>query len=228
MTIARFALRRSFRSPLNILLLCILPIGVVFIPQAEGTILPLGLHFYGQVIMFAAFLMVRSVVDDRMSGVLRRIAVAPISYFRYLTETLAAYGILLVAQNAVVVALARIIYGEQLGSPLLQFLALTFFSITSIAFCLAGFSLFGRRESAYGTIAMAIVLLSIIGGFYWPVDVMPLFLQKLAIVTPPYWLMRALRNIQEGGAPLQLVLSLLTMLLFSVAFLVVGSRRRMD
>jgi ABC-2 type transport system permease protein len=228
MTILRYALKRSFRGGFNILLLCVLPVGVVFIPPVEGTVLPLGIHFYGQVIMFAAFLMVRSVVDDRSSGVLARIAVAPVSYLRYLCETLMAYGLLLVLQNAVVVALASVLYGRSLGSPLLQFVALACFSLTSISFCLAGFSLFGRREAAYGSLSTAITLLAMIGGFYWPVEMMPEFLQRVALVTPPYWLINALSALQRGDPPGRFALSVAIMVLFTMAFLVVGSRRRME
>jgi ABC-2 type transport system permease protein len=228
MTILRFALRRSFRGGFNILLLCVLPVGVVFIPPQEGTTLPLGIHFYGQVIMFAAFLMVRSLVDDRVSGVLTRIAVAPVSYFRYLWETLLAYGILLVLQNAVVVALGLVLYGWSLGSPLLQLVAFSCFSLSSIALCLAVFSLFGRRETAYGTLSTVILLLSLIGGFYWPVEMMPEPLQRAALLTPPYWLVNALTALQRGDAPARFALSVVIMLLFTMAFLVVGSRRRLE
>ncbi|HUX21469.1 MAG TPA: ABC transporter permease [Spirochaetia bacterium] len=228
MTVFRFALRRSFRSPLNILLLCVLPVGVVFIPPVEGTTLPLGIHFYGQVIMFASFLMVRSIVDDRASGVLTRVAVAPIGYLRYLTETLLAYGVLLVAQNAVVVVLGSTLYGDRFRLPVLQLLALVCFSFTSLSFCLAGFSLFGRKDAAYGAIATVIILLSMIGGFYWPIEFMPGFLQKAALFTPPYWLIRALVGLQTGDPPIRLVFSLIIMVLFAMAFLVVGSRRRLE
>ena len=228
MTILRFALKRSFRSPFNILLLCALPVGVIFIPPLEGTTLPLGVHFYGQVIMFAAFLMVRSVVDDRSSGVLVRIGVAPLSYFRYLSETLLAYGMLLVLQNVVVVALGRALYGDIFGSPFLQLIAFACFSLTSIALCLAGFSLFGRRDTAYGSLSTFIILLSLIGGFYWPVEMMPEFLQKVALFLPPYWLVRALTGLRNGDPPAQFALSVVIMVLFTMAFLVVGSRRRME
>ncbi len=228
MTILRFALKRSFRNPFNIILLCVLPVGVVFIPVVPGSILPLGFHLYGQVIMYAAFLMVRTTVEDRLSGVLARIAAAPVSYFRYLWETLMAYGLLLVLQNAVVVGLGVVRYGEALGAPFLQFLAFSCFSLTSIAFSLAGFSLFGRREIAYASIATTITLLSLLGGFYSPVEIMPKALQRAAMVTPPYWLINALSVLQRGDPPTQFVLSLAIMLLFAMVFLVVGSRRRME
>ena len=57
---------------------------------------------------------------------------------------------------------------------------------------------------------------------------MPEVLQKAAMVTPPYWLINALSVLQRGDAPGRFVLSLAIMLLFTMAFLVVGSRRRME
>ena len=117
----------------TVLALCGLPVGLVFVPMVPGSILPLGIHFYGQVIMFAAFLMVRTTMEDRVSGVLARIGVAPVSHFRYLWETLLAYGLLLVAQNALIAGLGSVVYGGTLKAPLLQFVALSCFSLTSIA-----------------------------------------------------------------------------------------------
>jgi ABC-2 type transport system permease protein len=228
MTIFLFTLKRALRSPVNILLLAVLPAGIVFVPVVPGSTLPLGFHLYGQVIMFAAFLMVRSTVEDRLSGTLTRIAVAPVSYFRYLGETLLAYGLLMVLQNALFVGLGLARYGGSLGAPLLQFAAFSCFSLASIAFSLAGFSLFGRRELAYGSLPMAITLLSLLGGFYSPVEIMPVALRKAAMVTPPYWLVNALSALARGEAPGRFVLSITIMLLFAMAFLVVGSRRRME
>ncbi len=57
---------------------------------------------------------------------------------------------------------------------------------------------------------------------------MPDALQKAAMVTPPYWLINALSALRAGEAPGRFVLSVAIMLLFAMAFLVVGSRRRME
>jgi ABC-2 type transport system permease protein len=227
-TILTFALKRSFRNPFNILLLTVLPVGLTFVPMVPGSVLPLGFHLYGQVIMFAAFLMVRTTMEDRVSGVLTRIGVAPVSHFRYLWETLLAYGLLLVAQNAVVAGLGAVVHGETFKAPLRQFAALACFSLTSIAFSLAGCSLFGRREVTYATVPTVITLLSLLGGFYAPVEMMPDALQKAAMFTPPYWLIKALSVLQRGDPSGRFVLSIAIMLLFALAFLVVGSRPRME
>jgi len=230
MTILRFALKRSVRSPANILLLCVVPVGVAFLPSVEGQgwTLPIGFHFYGMVVMFAAFLMVRSIVEDRLSGALVRIGAAPVSHFRYLAENLAAYGALLLIQNAVVVGLGVLVHGTRIPSPFLLFVAYFCFSLTSIAFALAWCSLFGRRDVAYGTLSSIIMVLSMLGGFYWPIAIMPEFMRRAAAVTPCYWMMEAADALAKGGPSWRFALSLAVMLLFTVAFLLVGSRRRME
>jgi ABC-2 type transport system permease protein len=230
MTILRFALKRAFRSPVNVLLLCVIPVGVALLPAVEGRdwTLPIGYHLYGMVIMSAAFLMVRSILEDRISGALQRISAAPVSHMRYLAETLLAYGALLLIQTVLVVGIGVLAHGGRIHSPLLLFVAYFFFSLTSIAFALAWCSLFGRRDVAYGTLSSVITLLTMLGGFYWPIEIMPVFLQRTAPLNPCYWLMEAARELQKSGLTWRFALSLAVMLLFTVAFLLVGSRRRME
>ena len=57
---------------------------------------------------------------------------------------------------------------------------------------------------------------------------MPEPLQKVALFTPPYWLVNALTVLRRGDPPARFALSLVIMLLFTMAFLVVGSRRRLE
>jgi ABC-2 type transport system permease protein len=229
MTILRFALKRAFRSPANVLLLCVIPAGLAFLPSGttEWT-LPIGFHFYGLVIMFAAFLMVRSIVEDRLTGVLARISAAPVSHLRYLAENLLAYGVLLMIQNALAVGLGVAVHGGRIPSPFLLFAAYFFFSLTSIAFALAWCSLFGRRDVAYGTLSSVIMILSMLGGFYWPLQIMPDVMRRMAPITPCYWMMEAANVLRTGGQPWRFAFSLAVMLLFTVAFLLIGSRRRME
>lgn len=230
MTILKYALLRAFRSPANILLLCAIPAGVVFLPDVEGQgwTLPVGFHFYGMVVMFAAFLMVRSLVEDRLSGALMRIGAAPVSHLRYLAENLLAYGTLLLIQNALVVGLGVLVHGSRIPSPVLLFAAYFCFSLTSISFALAWCSLFSRRDVAYGTLSSLIMILSMLGGFYWPIEIMPEIMRRVAPVTPPFWMMEAAGALEQGGPAWRFALSLAVMLLFTGAFLLVGSRRRIE
>jgi ABC-2 type transport system permease protein len=227
MTIFRFTLKRVFRSPLNLLLVCVLPVGAAFLPSAPGWPVPIGFYMYGAIILYASFLMLRSVVEDGLSGIFQRIGAAPVTYLRYLWETLLAYGLILVIQNAVMVGLGVLIHGDRIPSPLLLFVAYTAFSVTSLALCLAAGSLFRNREAAYGTISGVLMFLGMIGGFFWPLEIMPPALRRAAMATPCYWLVQAVQVLSDNGTPGRFALCLAIMLLYAVAFLLVGSRRRM-
>ncbi len=227
MIILRFALRRGLGNPILTAMLFLLPAAVVFLPRTPNTVLPVGFHIYGILLLFTAFLMIRIIVEDRESGVFLRIGAAPVTHFRYLLESLIAYAIVLLVQNALVVGLGVLVHGKSLIAPWRLFAAYAVFSSTAIAFCLAVCAMFRLREAAYGTCSSLIIVISMLGGAYFSTEIMPVSLQRVAMVTPTYWLFNALRIAETGGARSGFALSLGIMLLFTVAFLIAGSKRRL-
>ncbi len=227
MTIFRFALIRAFRRPLNLLLICGLPLAAAFLPAAPGWVVPIGFQMYGALLLFGAFLMLRSVVDDGASGLFQRIGAAPVTQFRYIWETFLAYALVLVAQNAIMVGLGVLVHGERLRSPLLLFVAFAAFSLTSLSISLAGGALLRNRDTAYQALSTLLMVMAMIGGFFWPLEILSPALRRAAMATPCYWLVHAMETLQRGGPGGQFVLSLAVMLLFAIAFLLVGSRRRL-
>jgi ABC-2 type transport system permease protein len=227
MTVFLYTLKRSFRNLLNLLFIIVLPLGLVFLPRAPemGWDAPIGFQFYSGLVFFIAFLLIRGVAEDRGSGILTRIAAAPITHFRYLSQTLLAYACLMVAQNAAMVFGGALYHGGVLGNPLRLFLAHGTFSLAALAFCLAVCSLIRLREVAYGACAALIIFLSAIGGAMWPTSTMPDLLRRAAMVSPVYWLNIAVTSTPGEGD--QFALSLAVMLLFTLVFLFAGSKRRM-
>lgn len=59
-----------------------------------------------------------------------------------------------------------------------------------------------------------------------PVQAMPIFFQRLAMLLPTYWLAEGMILAVEGAPAADLVFPLVMMLLFSVAFILLGSLRR--
>ena len=66
-----------------------------------------------------------------------------------------------------------------------------------------------------------------LGGAYFPVEIMPTSLQRVSMVTPTYWLFNALRIAEQGDHDSRFALSLGIMVLFTLAFLIAGSKRRL-
>ena len=227
MIILRFALKRGLGNPFVTAFLLLLPAGVVFLPRGLGAALPVGFHIYGIILLFTAFVMIRIIVEDRESGVFLRIGAAPVTHFQYLLESLLAYALVLLVQNALVVGLGILVHGRSLVAPWRLFAAYGVFSSTAIAFCLAVCALFRLREVAYGTCSTLIIVISMLGGAYFPVEMMPVSLQRVSMVTPMYWLFNALRIAERGDDHSQFALSLGIMLLFTTVFLIAGSKRRL-
>ncbi|WP_066189872.1 ABC transporter permease [Gracilibacillus timonensis] len=227
MTIFLFAIKRCFRDIMNIVLLCVLPIIVIWMPDAEWTPLPLGFQLYGAVLFFAAAKLVSIMMEDRMKGVLMRIGVAPVTHFQYLWQNLLAYTLILMVQ-IILVMIGGLLYGYDLVDPLFLFLVYLLFAITSISFSLAWFMLFRHKETALVILMSLIMLMSMAGGMLWPIDLMPEFMQRLVMLLPTYWLIESLTIVTTQADKTELFIPLVMLLMFTMAFLVVGSRRRLS
>jgi ABC-2 type transport system permease protein len=225
MTVFLYTLKRSFRSRLNLVLICLVPLGLLFIPRFGDYEMPFGFHLYSELVFFIAFFLIRTVTEDRAAGILARIAAAPITHLSYLGQTLLANACILLAQNTLMVGGGVLLHGSALGRPLLLLAAYWSFSLTALSFCLAMCSLIRAREAAYSSCSFLIVLFAAIGGALWPSRTLPVFLKRLSLVSPMYWLHNALRAVTGSGD--QYVLSLTVMLLLTVVFLIAGSKRRM-
>ncbi|KLU39053.1 MAG: ABC transporter permease [Limnochordia bacterium] len=227
MTIFRFVLKRFLRNPANILLVTLLPIAVVFMPPSGWFPLPMGFQYFGMVLMFIAARMGTIVMEDRIKGTLLRIGLAPVKHSQYLWQTLAAFALILVGVSGIVVALGTAVHGNRLVAPGTLFLVFSCFSIASLGFSLAWFSLFRNREGAVATITGVIPLMMMLGGIMWPVQAMPSLFQRLAMLVPTYWLTKGLLSAADGARLLGLGLPLGLMLLYSAAFVLLGSMRRL-
>lgn len=225
MTIFLYTLKRCFRSPVNLVLVCVVPVGLLFLPRFGSYEMPFGFHLYSELVFFIAFFLARAVAEDRGKGLLTRIAAAPVTHFRYLGQTLLADACLLLAQNTLVVVGGLLYHGSALGRPLRLLAAYWAFSLLALAFCLALGSLIRAREAADATCSFLVVFFAAIGGSLWPTDTLPLVIRRMGMVSPVYWLHAALRAAGQGGS--RFVLSLAVMLLLTVIFLLAGSKRRM-
>lgn len=226
MTIFNFVFKRYFRSRSNILFLLILPIASVFLPVGEWLPIPLGFQYYGILQLFIATRLASIIMEDRTNKILLRIGVAPVTHFQYLWQNLLAYSTIMIMVNLVVVIVGVFVHGEGLISPILLFIIYSFFSMTAIGFSLAWYSLFRNKEAAINILTGVIMLIAILGGTMFPIEILPTFFQRLAMLLPTYWFAEGVILVAFGASIVDLALPLAMMFMFSMAFLLLGSRRR--
>lgn len=227
MTIFNFALIRSVRSLPNLILLLGLPAAVVVLPEGGWHGLPLGYHFYGILLLFCASKLVHMIMEDRKNKILTRIGVAPVTHFKYLSQNLLAFALLLVGQSAVVTCSAWLLHADVFGSLIQLFSMFSLFSVTAISFSLAWCSMFRQPESSTAVMLGIILIMAVLGGTLFPIQAMPASLQKIAMLSPTYWFHEGIMLAKNGGLFAEQLTPLGILLLFAIAFMLVGSRRKL-
>lgn len=225
MIIFKFVLKRYFRQPTNIIFLLILPIILVFLPELVWPPIPMGFQYYGVLLLFIATKLTSIILDDRTRKTTLRISVAPITHFQYLWQNLLAYSVLLTGVNILVVLMGVLYHGENLVSPLLLLVVYTFFSMTAIGFSLAFYAIIRNKEAASALLTGVIALISMLGGVFWPIQIMPVFIQRLAMFFPTYWYSEGVIRVAYGGSLGDIAFPLIMMSMFTIFFLVFGSRK---
>lgn len=229
MIIFKFVYIRFFRNVANIILLCILPVAMIFLTGDSWIGLPTGFQYYGILQMIIAARLADIILEDRTKKITLRIGAAPITNLQYLWQNLLAYAVMLILQNIVVILIGSLLMGgDVLFSPWLLFVLYSCFSVTSIALALAWYSLFRRKDSAGMILITLILFMAMLGGLLWPLEIMPEFIQQAAMLLPTYWLAEGMRSIASVTTLNDLLLPLGVLLMFSAAFLLLGSRRRIS
>ncbi|GAB6926234.1 hypothetical protein JCM10914A_02170 [Paenibacillus sp. JCM 10914] len=228
MTIFAYTILRSIRSIPTLILLFGIPIVIIFLPMGETFALPIGLHYYGILLLFSASKLVHILMEDRKKKIMTRIGVAPITHLQYLTQNLLAFALLLIAQSAIITVGGWLYHGDGvLGNAAALFMIYGMFSITAISFSLAWCSLFRHPESSTAIMLGIVLVMALLGGTLFPIEVMPNLLQRIAMFFPTYWLHEGMSMAAENNPLGDHLIPLGMLLLFTLAFLLIGSRRKL-
>lgn len=226
MTIFRFALKRSFSNKTNLVFLTLFPITCIFLPAGDPwPFLPYGYQYFGILILFIGIRLATIILEDREKGVVKRLAVAPISHFRYLSQNQLAYSVILIAQCAIVVY-GGVLFGQELYQPSSLFFLFVSFSFASLAIALAWISIFRKKDISFLIYMSLIFLIVVLGGLMIPIELFPDLLKRIAVIFPTYWLAEGLNWIVYGEEMLDFLLINGVLWLYTIVFMIIGSIRK--
>lgn len=227
MTIFRYALLRSIRSPLTLIVNCILPPALMFIRPLWLEQQGLGLSFVAFIIMSGAYLMSQIILKDKAEGAIHRILAAPVTMRRYLAENLLACMVPLLAQMVLISLLGWVLYGWDATLAVAVFLCYTVLTLTSVTMSFAWHCLVKSKENSTMGFSFILTFMALLGGLFFPTTVFPGPLQYIGAIFPIYWAMEGLRSVQElGTMSAQFWLAIAAMLFFAAAYLLYGGKRR--
>jgi ABC-2 type transport system permease protein len=177
----------------------------------------------GTMVMFTLLIMFTigavTLTIERSQGILRRLAVAPMSRGAIVLGKWGARMGLGLVQLGFAMLAARVLFGLHWGPHLGAIVVLmTAYAalITGLGMVLANFA---RTEGQ--VIGIGVVLSNVaaaLGGCWWPIEVTPAWAQKLALFLPTGWAMDALHKLVSfGDGPASVVPHILALLTAALA-----------
>jgi ABC-2 type transport system permease protein len=143
-----------------------------------------------------------SLTMERNQGILRRLASSPMSRGAVVLGKWGARMSLGVVQLAFAMIAGTVLFHVRWGPnlPMVVLVLLVYGSLAAALGMLLGN--FGRTEGqVIGLGVIASNIFAGLGGCWWPIEITPLWTQKLALAFPTGWTMNALHKLMNFGAP---------------------------
>jgi ABC-2 type transport system permease protein len=168
-------------------------------------------------------------VDDKKKKIYYRIFSGPVNTFRYMLENIASYYIVMLIQIVIIMAAMFGMYGMYYGASLLNmFILFAVFGALSVSFGVMVNTVTRTPSQAGAMSSLIITPISMLGGLFWDINMMPDFLQKISKFLPTAWGINAAAVLLEGKPLSDILDHILVLLLFTAGFFVIGSLKKAD
>lgn len=141
-----------------------------------------------------------TLVKDRAGGQLSRLITAPLLRFEVYAGKVLARVLLAILQAIVLLVCGSILFRVPLGDHPL-FLLPVVLSLAAFAGCLGilGGIVCQTEKQVILLAIFGSMILSALGGCWWPIEIVPDLFKTIAMFTPSYWAMHALQSILYFG-----------------------------
>jgi ABC-2 type transport system permease protein len=167
---------------------------------------------------------VSSIVDDRTNRTISRIYTAPVRAIEIAIGNFAGGIALGTLQTVIVLLFSRYVLGFDYGVGFwLHLLVIEFFLLAAMGIGCAVAGLVKNPNHLGSINSLVVTPTCMLGGCFWPVEMTPDFMQKLANIVPQRWAIDALQKLAAGESIAGVSLNLAILTLFAIVLLGFGS-----
>ncbi|MCX7747867.1 MAG: ABC transporter permease [Clostridia bacterium] len=169
------------------------------------------------------------ILEDKQNRTFYRMFSSPVTLRSYMLQTILSLLVLSLIQVALIMAIMIFGFNTYFGPNVLNmFLILVIFSLAcvSLGIAISSISKDIRQASAIGTLISTPVCM--LGGCFWPRDIMPQVLQKISNFVPTTWVLKGMEKLLYGGTIVTVANEILVILLFTLIFFLLGTWRKTD
>lgn len=193
--------------------------------KKENTMLSLGF-----MVMFMLFMSTNAatlVLEDKQFKTYGRVLSSPISTRSYFVQNLLSYIAIMLMQVCAIFSILIFVFRADLGPSVGSLLVLyAVFALTAVALGMA-ISSFSKDLRQNNALSYLITIpMSMLGGCFWPLEIMPKALQQFSNFTPVTWALKASEKLLYGSSLKDIGSEITILLLFSLVFLIAGSNKR--
>ncbi|PLR85146.1 ABC transporter permease [Bacillus sp. V33-4] len=194
-------------------------------PQMSG----ISASASGFSIMFVMIVMMSvtgTILEARKNGVWYRMLSTPASRLEISTGYLLSFFLIGWIQFGALMIFTHFLFGVQWGDPFAVILLVSamLFAIVGLGLLIAGMVNTVEQQSSIGNIV--VVATCMVSGVYWPLEIEPVFMQKIAEFLPQTWAIRGFTDlVATGGTLLDVLDNVAILLVFSLLFLFIAMRR---
>lgn len=163
-------------------------------------------------------------LDERDWGTLERLRAMPVPFATTLVAKLLARFLVGVVQMIALFALGRLAFGISLGpDPIALLLPTAGIVFAGTAFGLVVAGVARTREAVLPVGSIVIVTMAAVGGCWWPIDLEPPWMRRVALVLPTTWAMTAFNDLMIRRQPIAAAIGpTLVLFAYGLAYLAVG------
>lgn len=137
-------------------------------------------------------------VEDRLEGVYHRLLSMPVKPKHYIGGYLLSTSSLVLIQIILSMGVL-VIFGDMLTIPVLDIvIVLALFALCGIAISFFIIAVVKKMNIVEILTNGVVMFTSMLAGIFWPVDMMPAFMQKLARLFPQFWALDIIRDLFFG------------------------------
>ncbi len=165
---------------------------------------------------------------ERQNGLLHRLATTPLSKREIIFGKILGRLVIASLQVTILVLVAfvaHLIFGIVIGNIFNVWIVLLVYNLCVAPLGVAFGAWFRDPERAANIGVILTMVMAALGGCWWPIEIVPASMQKLALIFPTTWAMKALHGVISFGRSLpELMLPLAVLLGFAIVFTAIAVR----
>ncbi|KAF0198101.1 MAG: ABC-2 type transporter [Bacillota bacterium] len=158
-----------------------------------------GLGMTIMFLMMSAVISTGVILEERQSGTWRRVLAAPVTRVQVLLGYLLGFLAVAFLQFIVLAVVQHFLFKINWGNLwlLLPFVLLFLTCAMALGLAIAGIVRTFQQQASVASLVMTAS--GMLSGIFWPVEIMPAFMQSIARAMPQYWAMQGFTNIMLRG-----------------------------